>query len=98
VIPDTEHYKYLIPYIAAAQPLGASKNGKNKTTIEALQDLAVEGYRTALALTTEPDLTFYFANYKHRFGNSNILFITAVAPCVWISMMSVPVKDAGAAK
>ena len=75
VIPDTEHYKYLIPYIAAAQPLGASKNGKNKSTIEALQDLAVEGYRTALALTTEPDLTFYFANYKHRFGDSNILFI-----------------------
>ena len=75
LVADTEHYKYLNSYLTAAQPLGASKNGKDRTTIDALQDLSVEGYRTALALTTEPDLMFYFSNYKNRFGDANVLFI-----------------------
>ena len=75
IVPDNESYNYSNSYFTAAQPLGSSKGGKNRSTKDALQDLAVEGYRTATAITTEPDLNFYFSNYKHRFGDSNILFI-----------------------
>jgi len=56
-------------------PLGASKGGKDQQGVEVLKALSVEGYRTALALTTESDLQQFFNNYKYRYGNSDILFI-----------------------
>ena len=75
MIYDTSTYTYANKYLIAARTLTASENGRDSAGLDALQAFAVEGYRTALALTTEPDLQFYFNNYKYRFGNSNILFI-----------------------
>lgn len=74
-VPDSETYAYANDYLSAAQPVGSSKDGKDETDTEALQALAVEGYRTANAITTDSDLQNYFNNYKYRYGNLDILFI-----------------------
>ncbi len=66
---------YAEQYLTAAQPITASKDGRDQLDIDAIQSLAVEGYRTATALTTDNDLATYFSNYKYRFGDSDILFI-----------------------
>ena len=66
---------YAEQYLTAAQPITASNDGRDQLGIDAIQALAVEGYRTATALTTDNDLATYFANYKYRFGDSDILFI-----------------------
>lgn len=66
---------YANQYLTAAQPLTASDDGRDQLELEAIQALAVEGYRTANALTTDNDLATYFGNYKYRYGNSDILFI-----------------------
>ena len=58
-----------------AKPLGASLGGKNKPSIDTLKALTVEGYRTALSLTTEADLNYYFDDWKYRYGDSYIKFI-----------------------
>ena len=66
---------YAEQYLTAAQPITASSDGRDRVDLDAIQAFAVEGYRTATALTTDNDLASYFANYRHRFGDSNILFI-----------------------
>ena len=73
--PDNSTYAYANTYLTAAKPVGGSHDGQDQLPIEALQSLAVEGYRTANALTTENDLQEYFSNYKYRFNDVNILFI-----------------------
>ena len=75
IIPSNEKYNYANSYLTAAMPVGASQGGRDQQGVEVLKALAVEGYRTALALTTESDLQQFFNNYKYRFGNSDILFI-----------------------
>lgn len=75
LIPDNETAPYANSYLTAAQPVGASSDGRDQMNIDGIQSLAAEGYRTALALTTDNDLQEYFNNYKYRFGDSNILFI-----------------------
>ena len=75
LIPDNETYPYANTYLTAAKPIGSSYGGKDQMDMDSLQALAVEGYRTANALTTENDLQEFFNNYKHRYGDSNILFI-----------------------
>lgn len=75
LIPSNEKYNYANSYLTAAMPVGASQGGRDQQGVEVLKALSVEGYRTALALTTESDLQQFFNNYKYRFGNSDILFI-----------------------
>lgn len=74
-VPNTEVYTYANNYLVGAQPVGSSLYGKDEKDIDTLQALAVEGYRTALALTTDNDLQEFFNNYKHRYGDIDILFI-----------------------
>ena len=61
--------------LMGAKPLGASLGGKDRTSIDELKALTVEGYRTALSLTTEADLNYYFNDWKYRYGDSYIKFI-----------------------
>lgn len=75
LVPNNEVYDYANTYLTAAKPIGASDDGQDQLSLEGLQSLAVEGYRTANALTIENDLQEFFNNYKYRYGNSDILFI-----------------------
>ena len=75
IIPTDEKYKYANNYLTAAKPFTSSSGGADSLSIDALQSLAVMGYRTATALTTEYDLAEYFSNYKYLYNNSDILFI-----------------------
>lgn len=75
ITPDSESVDYTESYLTAAKPVGASKDGTDQIGIDGVQSLAVEGYRTALALTTDNDLQEYYNNYKYRFGDGHILFI-----------------------
>lgn len=68
-------YGYDESFLVAAKPIGSAANGDDNLGIDSLQALAVEGYRTALALTTENDLLQYFNNYKYRYGNFDVLFV-----------------------
>ena len=75
ITPDTEKRVYANTYLTAGQPVGSCQGGSDQMEIDALQALAVEGFRTANALTTENDLSEYFGNYGYRYGNSLIRFI-----------------------
>ena len=75
IIPTDEKYKYANNYLTAAKPFTSSSGGADSLSLDALQSLAVMGYRTATALTTEYDLAEYFNNYKYLYNNSDILFI-----------------------
>ena len=75
LVPDNENYPYANTYLTAAQPFGSSENGQDQMDIDALQQITVEQYRTANALTTENDLTEFFNNYKYRYGNSSVMVI-----------------------
>lgn len=75
LVPSTEKYFYGNNYLVAAQPIGSSQDGTDQMDIDSLQALTVEAYRTANALTTDSDLSNYFANYKHRYGDANVMFI-----------------------
>ena len=75
LVPSTEKYSYSTNYLTAAKPIGSSGGGRNNTSLTALQDLAVEGYRTANALTTDHDLQEFFNNFKYRYSDDEILFI-----------------------
>lgn len=75
LIPNNTRYNYSTSYLTAAKPIGSSAEGRDSKSVSDLQALAAEGYRTANALTTDHDLQIYFNNYKHRFGDNNILFI-----------------------
>ena len=70
----TDKYQYDYSWAVSVKPLSGSAGGKNAMSKEALQDLTVEGFATANALTIEHDLQLYFNNYKHRYG-SNVLFL-----------------------
>ena len=72
---NNDNYSYPVPYITSAKPLSSSIGGGINPDIDALQALTVMKYRTATALTSEADLSEYFANYKHLYGESDILFI-----------------------
>ena len=73
--PSNDTYAYATPYLVTAKPIGASAGGSDAKSLTDLQALAVEGYRTANALTTDHDLQQFFNNYSHRYDKSNILFI-----------------------
>lgn len=75
IVPSEEKYTYVETYLSAAKPMTSSSGGADKLSIEALQALTIQGFRTANALTTESDLAEYFSNYKYLYGNSEILFI-----------------------
>ena len=75
ITPNTETYHYTYAYLSAARPIGASLGGQNQGDLANLQNITVENYRTATALTTENDLQEYFNNYKYYYGDSDILFI-----------------------
>lgn len=75
LIPDNEVYNYANTYLTAAQPIGSSEGGQDQMEVESLQELTVEQYRTATALTTEHDLNEYFSNYKYRYGDAYVMFI-----------------------
>ena len=75
LLPNTERFDYSNTYLTAAKPIGSSEGGMDNMDEDGLQSLAVEGYRTALAITTDNDLDEYFGNYKYRYGNADIMFI-----------------------
>lgn len=72
---DDTTYSYGSNYIVAAKPMTGSLNARDALSIDGLQALAVQGYRTATALTTEPDLMSFFSTFKYTYGNSEVLFI-----------------------
>lgn len=73
--PDMSVYNYDTTITMAAKPLSGSTGGDDKLNLEALQALTIEGYRTAMALTTESDLSTFFSNYKYNYGDFAIKFI-----------------------
>ena len=74
IIYTNNNYEYNGSFRMVTKTVGGAEGGADQLSLEALQNLSVEGYRTALALTTEPDLQYFFKNYKYRYGNE-ILFI-----------------------
>ena len=74
VVTTSDRYAYNDNMFLVAQVMSASVGGKNAMSLEELQALTVEGYRTANVYATENDLMEYFNNYPYRFGNE-CLFI-----------------------
>lgn len=74
VVTTSERYPYNDNFFLVAQTLSASSGGMNTRTLEELQALTVEGYRTATVYATDNDLMEYFNNYEYRYGNE-CLFI-----------------------
>lgn len=72
---DATIYDYNYPVVIAAKPLSGSHGGADKLSLDELKSLTIEGYRTALALTTESDLSTFFTNYKDSYGDFAINFI-----------------------
>lgn len=75
IISQSDRYSYGDSYLTSAKVLSSSTGGFDQTTIDALQALTVESYRTANALTTEADLAEYFNNYNYRFGGHYNKFV-----------------------
>lgn len=75
IISQSEKYSYGDSYLTSARVITSSTGGFDQTSIEALQALTVESYRTANALTTEADLTEYFNNYNYRYGGNYNKFV-----------------------
>lgn len=75
ITPDVSVYNYDNNIVMAAKTLTGSFGGLDRMGIDELQALTIEGYRTALALTTEADLSTFFSNYKHTYGDFAIKFI-----------------------
>lgn len=73
--PCNDNFHYSRAFLTAAKPLGGSLGGMNQGDLDALQNITVENYRTATAITTENDLQEFFNNYKYYYGNSDMLFI-----------------------
>lgn len=69
-----DKYEYENSWMVVAKPIGAATGGAEATDIEGLQQLTVEGFSTANALTTENDLQLYFNNYDYRY-KSKVLFL-----------------------
>ena len=74
VICTNEKYWYNNNMVLAAKPVTASEGGSEALSLDALQELTVEQFSTANALTTDPDLETFFRNYRYRYDN-NIKFI-----------------------
>lgn len=74
VLTESDRYDYVEKFAMSAYPLTASEGGLDRMSLESLQALTVENYRTAKALTTEADLQNFFNNWKYRYGRSDILF------------------------
>lgn len=68
-IAKGEKYNYPNSWLVATRSMSGAKGGKNRMGIDALKDLTIEGFTTALSLNTENDLQSYFNNYKHRYNN-----------------------------
>ena len=56
VLTESERYDYTEKFAMSAYPLTASEGGLDRMSLESLQALTVENYRTAKAMTTEADL------------------------------------------
>ena len=61
-----ETYDYENSWTITAKPMTSSTGATPSMDLEALQQLTIEGFTTANAITTENDLTTYFNNYKYR--------------------------------
>ena len=75
IVPYEERYQYPNPYFTGATPTTASIDGRDALSIDELRSLAVMGYRTANALTSEADLSEFFNNYSLLYNNSMVLFL-----------------------
>ena len=69
VVTTSDRYAYNDNFFLVAQVMSASVGGKDTRTLEELQALTVEGYRTATIYSTENDLMEYFNNYPYRYNN-----------------------------
>ena len=68
-ITKGEEYEYQNSWLISGKPISGATGGKEKLSTEGLQQLTVEGFSTANALTTEHDIQLYFNNYKNRYNN-----------------------------
>lgn len=66
---STERFEYNQGITIAAKTTSASQGGAEKLSLEGLQALTVEGFRTANELATENDIKEYYYNYKYRYGS-----------------------------
>lgn len=64
---NTDRYSNNVSFAISARPIAGVSDGADQTSLEALQAFTVEGFSTANALTTEPDLDIHFRNYKYRY-------------------------------
>nr|DAS58573.1 MAG TPA: hypothetical protein [Caudoviricetes sp.] len=74
VICNSDNYWYNTNIVFGAYTVSGSTGGSDSLTLDELQELVVEEYSTAHALTTDNDLEMYFRNYQYRYNN-NIKFI-----------------------
>ena len=72
VVTTSERFSYNDNFFIIAQVISASIGGKDAMTLEELQALTTEGYRTANVYATDNDLMEYFNNYKYRYDNECI--------------------------
>lgn len=72
---DNSVYNYDTNIVMTAKVLSGSTGGDDRLGLEELQELTIEAYRTALALTTESDLSTFFSNYKNKYKDFSIQFI-----------------------
>lgn len=73
-ISKGEKYNYPNSWLVASRSISGANGGKDRMGKDALKDLTIEGFTTALSLNTENDLQTYFNNYKHRYDNE-VLFV-----------------------
>lgn len=64
---NTDRYANNVSFAISARPVAGVSDGSDQMSLEALQAFTVEGFSTATALTTEPDLDIHFRNYKYRY-------------------------------
>lgn len=64
---NTDRYANNVSFAVSARPVAGVSDGMDQMSLDALQAFTVEGFSTATALTTEPDLDIHFRNYKYRY-------------------------------
>lgn len=72
VITTSERFPYNDNFFLVAKVMSPSTGGTDVRSLEEVQALTVEGFRTATVYSTDNDLEEYFSNYKYRFGNECI--------------------------
>lgn len=72
VINKSDRFSYNDNFFLIAKVMSPSSNGTDVKSLEAVQALTVEGFRTATVYATDNDLEEYFNNYKYRFDNECI--------------------------